>query len=210
MTLTKSKINSLGWLKSAIYISVVGGAILSSKAVSAASFNSGSNDPQSFSFNLVENTFQSGLSSHSLPGTNWRAIINVDERNGVFNDNILIRVLIKHLHAPHRGDDPVGTEFNLRFYVDTSTMAGPVISDSDSNRAPHGDINHFDTASGTLTANVTRRPLLRTNLITDWTLTMNGQHNTRPVPEPLTIFGAATALGYGAILKRKSSKKKVS
>ena len=30
------------------------------------------------------------------------------------------------------------------------------------------------------------------------------------VPEPLTIFGAATALGYGAILKRKSSKKKVS
>lgn len=31
-----------------------------------------------------------------------------------------------------------------------------------------------------------------------------------PVPEPLTIFGAATALGYGAILKRKSSKKTVS
>jgi hypothetical protein len=31
-----------------------------------------------------------------------------------------------------------------------------------------------------------------------------------PVPEPLTIFGAATALGYGAIFKRKSSKKTVS
>jgi hypothetical protein len=30
------------------------------------------------------------------------------------------------------------------------------------------------------------------------------------VPEPLTILGAATALGYGAILKRKSSKKTVS
>jgi hypothetical protein len=30
------------------------------------------------------------------------------------------------------------------------------------------------------------------------------------VPEPLTIFGAATALGYGAILKRKSSKKTIS
>jgi hypothetical protein len=28
-----------------------------------------------------------------------------------------------------------------------------------------------------------------------------------PVPEPLTIFGAATALGYGAIFKRKYSKK---
>jgi hypothetical protein len=32
----------------------------------------------------------------------------------------------------------------------------------------------------------------------------------RNVPEPLTMFGAAAALGYGAILKRKSSKKTVS
>jgi hypothetical protein len=30
---------------------------------------------------------------------------------------------------------------------------------------------------------------------------------TQPVPEPLTMFGAAAALGYGAILKRKCSKK---
>jgi hypothetical protein len=36
------------------------------------------------------------------------------------------------------------------------------------------------------------------------------QYDVQPVPEPLTIFGAATALGYGAILKRKSSKKPVS
>jgi hypothetical protein len=34
--------------------------------------------------------------------------------------------------------------------------------------------------------------------------------DVEPVPEPLTILGAATALGYGAILKRKSSKKTVS
>jgi len=31
-----------------------------------------------------------------------------------------------------------------------------------------------------------------------------------PVPEPLTIFGTATALGCGALFKRKSSKKTVS
>jgi hypothetical protein len=37
-----------------------------------------------------------------------------------------------------------------------------------------------------------------------------GNFDVQPVPEPLTIFGAATALGYGAILKRKSSKKIVS
>jgi len=30
--------------------------------------------------------------------------------------------------------------------------------------------------------------------------------DVRPVPEPLTMFGAAVALGYGAILKRKYSK----
>lgn len=34
--------------------------------------------------------------------------------------------------------------------------------------------------------------------------------DVQPVPEPLTMLGAATALGYGAILKRKSSKKTVS
>lgn len=33
---------------------------------------------------------------------------------------------------------------------------------------------------------------------------------SEPVPEPLTIFGTATALGYGAILKRKPFKKTVS
>lgn len=31
--------------------------------------------------------------------------------------------------------------------------------------------------------------------------------DVQPTPEPLTMFGAATALGYGAILKRKYSKK---
>lgn len=34
--------------------------------------------------------------------------------------------------------------------------------------------------------------------------------DVEPVPEPLTMLGAAAALGYGAILKRKSSKKTVS
>jgi hypothetical protein len=37
-----------------------------------------------------------------------------------------------------------------------------------------------------------------------------GSFDVEPVPEPLTMLGAAAALGYGAILKRKSSKKTVS
>jgi hypothetical protein len=38
------------------------------------------------------------------------------------------------------------------------------------------------------------------------TLVANGSFDVEPVPEPLTMLGAAAALGYGAILKRKSSK----
>jgi hypothetical protein len=41
----------------------------------------------------------------------------------------------------------------------------------------------------------------------DATISTTSLAVSEPVPEPLTIFGAATALGYGAILKRKYSKK---
>ena len=37
-----------------------------------------------------------------------------------------------------------------------------------------------------------------------------GAYDVQPVPEPLTIFGTATALGCGVLFKRKSSKKTVS
>jgi hypothetical protein len=43
--------------------------------------------------------------------------------------------------------------------------------------------------------------------IFSYTFTDNSSLDVQPVPEPLTILGAATALGYGVILKRKSSKK---
>lgn len=39
---------------------------------------------------------------------------------------------------------------------------------------------------------------------------ISGGNDVQPVPEPLTIFGTATALGCGALFKRKSSKKTVS
>jgi hypothetical protein len=39
---------------------------------------------------------------------------------------------------------------------------------------------------------------------------ISGGNDVEPVPEPLTIFGTATALGCGALFKRKSSKKTVS
>jgi hypothetical protein len=43
-----------------------------------------------------------------------------------------------------------------------------------------------------------------------YTFTDNSSLDVQPVPEPLTILSAATAIGYGVILKRKSSKKTVS
>jgi len=42
------------------------------------------------------------------------------------------------------------------------------------------------------------------------TLIADGSFDVEPVPEPLTIFGTATALGCGVLFKRKSSKKTVS
>ena len=36
------------------------------------------------------------------------------------------------------------------------------------------------------------------------------EYDVEPVPEPLTILGTATAIGYGALFKRKSAKKAVS
>jgi hypothetical protein len=42
---------------------------------------------------------------------------------------------------------------------------------------------------------------------TDFTARIGGAaYDVQPVPEPITMFGAAAALGYGAILKRKYSK----
>jgi hypothetical protein len=199
MTLIKSKINSLAWLKSAIYISVVGGAILSSKVVSAATL-SGSNLPENFTLNLRENVFQNGMSFYSLPGQYWRAIINVHEGNAHLNDTLGISVFLQHIYAPHRGDSPVGNQFTLFFNVDTSIMTGSVITDTDSYRGVHGDIKHLDIATGRLTANVNR--ILGVNQITDWTLTVNGAH---AVPEPATMFGTALAFGWGGWLKRKNS-----
>ena len=42
------------------------------------------------------------------------------------------------------------------------------------------------------------------------TISSNDRVDVLPVPEPLTIFGTATALGCGVLFKRKSSKKTVS
>jgi len=47
-------------------------------------------------------------------------------------------------------------------------------------------------------------------LVENATLDVQPTQLVQPVPEPLTMFGAAAALGYGAILKRKFSKKTVS
>jgi len=201
MTLIKSKINSLGWLKSAICISVIGGTILSSKPVSAATL-SFAESSENFSFNLRENVFGHDTSVYSFTGDYWTATFNVNERNAVFDDRLSINVLLLHVDDPHPGDSPFGTHFNLDFLVDTSTTTANQISSSDSNSVGHPGINHSDIAMGKLTANVSRNGEF--NQITDWTLTVNGSH---AVPEPTTILGTAMGLGLGGWLKRKNSMK---
>ena len=43
---------------------------------------------------------------------------------------------------------------------------------------------------------------------TGYNVSITGDFNTKPVPEPTTIISLATFLGFGALLKRQSSKKK--
>jgi hypothetical protein len=209
MNLIKSKINSLAGLKSAIYISVVGGVILSSMPVSAAFFAlppSASETDSSISFVIKENTFfeEYETSTSSLKydtGKYWTAnfIIKRIQGSSIGGDTLSIDAFLQHKAHPHQGESP-GTQFVLRFFLDTTQKSGTPIKDPRSTEVVHPGGKHKDIAYGLLTANVDRIPHVNSD-INNWDLTVNARH----VPEPTTMLGTALALGWGGWLKRKNS-----
>jgi hypothetical protein len=211
MSLIKSKIYSLG-LKTAIYISVIGGVILSSTRVLAASFVPGSIDTNTtLSLTVRQNPFLGGiLPPLVFPGDDWAATFFITETQGniLGYDTLSIDVVLRHLTDPHQGEDGGGGQIRLNFFLDSTNARGfqKTVSDSDFAFHPPGR-SHVDRARGVLTANITTTPILNTSDISSWTLELDASHN---VPEPLTMLGAATALGYGALLKRKYSENKKS
>jgi hypothetical protein len=204
MTLITSKINSLAWLKSAIYVSVVGGVILSSTPVLSAAFvfpPRGEED--SISFIVRENTFLTGRSPlRPEPGVSpwWDIFIDINRTNGgiLGKDTLRIDVNLKHIAAPHRGDNGSGSPLTFRLFVDSDNPQLNILSGFDT--APHNGINHRDSVRGVLTPTISRTSI--NSDINDWTLEVNASHH---VPEPTTMLAAAVALGWGGWLKRKNS-----
>jgi hypothetical protein len=202
MALIKSKINSLAWLKSAIYVSFIGGGVLSSfTPVLAASLSPGYDNETSVSFSVSQdNTFFGvGSSRKEYEGTFWKGTIDIEENKGIVGDELVIRVYLQHRHSPHEGDSASGRLLTLGFRVPSSSTAIPTYIEA-MNVSEHPGIKHYDVASGLLTVNMSNPPI--GTGIRDWDLAVSGEHN---VPEPTTILSAAVALGWGGWMKRKNS-----
>jgi len=213
MNLIKSKINSLAWLSSAISVSVVGGVVLSSTPVLAASISKILTDTEEeLSLTVIQPEFKGGrVSLKPFEGRYWRAEFTIDETQGYpwTYDKLSITVLIQHLLTGfHPGENSKGKDLKLVFDLNSITQTGipnPKKVPADPDWAFHsGTRGHVDNARGTVTAYLDNNAT-RTSDINRWNLEVKASHG---VPEPLTMLGAATALGYGALLKRKHSENK--
>jgi hypothetical protein len=206
MSLIKSKINSLAWLKSALYISVAGGVILSSKPAASATFTVPPQDtPTSLTISLTDLTFgdnNSQIIRHR--GTHWNATFTITEQNGGFRgtDVLLLRGVVQHIFAPHRGESQAGPLLDFDYRLFANLYGGshtPPLVRTPSGRHTGG--NHWDSVRGTLNANLSH-PFVGGHDIDNWTFNMTATH---AVPEPATMFGTALAFGWGGWLKRKNS-----
>lgn len=182
MTLIKSKINSLAWLKSAIYISVVGGVILFSKSVSAININF--SDSETFStFSITEMGFGNSVpTGYSTPPAYWKGTLNVIQNRGLINDVLTVSGLYQHISIPsHPEDNSAGRVFDFNFVLDADDATGNEISAKKTLFLGHPPGNHSDLFEAKLTANVSKT--LGFNRITNWKFTLSGQHKPEPVPE---------------------------
>jgi hypothetical protein len=211
MTLIKRKINSLTWLKSAaIYISVVGGVILSSKPAASVNFlDAPTETRESIKIEIEENFFLGGTDSLFYgTGEHWNAIFtkkatqgDIHGVQGNINDVLSLIVQLVHKTELHQDDFGKGELLNFNFLLDSAKTTNTLVTLRDTKTVKHG--RHSDTATGILTANLRHTPQLHD--IDKWKFELTGRHRTESVPEPTTIFGSALALGVGGWLKRKKS-----
>jgi hypothetical protein len=200
MTLIKSKINSLAWLKSAIYVSVIGGGVLSFfTPVLAAKITYDYEDATSLILLVNQYTFGEGESPLYYDGYYWKSTINIKENNGSASDDLVVRVYLQHIRNPQTGESDSGGSLNLDFRSASSTGW---TFEYDNDRSGHPGGKQLDLVSGTLAVKKFKSSTTTgtTTGITDWNLIVNAKH----VPEPTTIFGTALALGWGGWLKRKN------
>jgi hypothetical protein len=203
MTLLKSKINSLAWLKSTIYVSVIGGGILSSftPALAATLVGYDDTDPNHLAISVTQDVFGNGRSTLTYPaGKRWKATFDIDEINGKQWDTLVIRVYLQHIDTPHLGDSNLGRQLNLNFRSESFQRH---IIEQDYDFSEHPGVKHSDTVWGWLVPNIVNRVDDKTSTdIKDWSLVVFAEHK---VPEPTTMLGTAVALGWGGWMKRKNS-----
>ena len=203
MSLMKSKINSLAWLKFAISISVVGGVILSSKPAESAMLTL--DDPELGTY-FAQQIFPGSLpAGEALTGNNWQGQVGVVPIMGGANDFLSISGFFQHKNIPLHGHTSGGEQFTFNLSLSASDPKDPNtnnVTRTTTALLPHG--NHSDSFLATLTA-VILSPATSENHIVNWTLNLEGKHRSEPVPEPTTIFGSALALSLGGWLKQKKS-----
>ena len=202
MNLIKSKINYLAWLSSAISVSVVGGVVLSSTPVLAATLVPIKDQDTLVEFKVFSQIpfITGGLSTIPYRGRHWEGTVQITQNNGA-SDDLLVRVYLQHIHGPHSGESSLGPVLNLNFRS-TSLIQRQQEFDDHTLRHPRiGNLAHYDTALGIL--NVTKNRSSDTTSIERWELEVRGEHTS--VPEPTTMFAAAVALGWGGWMKRKNS-----
>jgi hypothetical protein len=218
MTLIKSKINPLAWLKSATYISVVGVIILLPKSASAfhlEPFIDTTETRSRFSVGRANFFLDDPFTQYVITGTYWEGVVNVTQDRQYFddfhlpwedsNDVLTINGFLQHISIPsHPEDEPTGRQFSFNFVVDpdntlnTDDPADDYLVYQMNNTYAHSEhSDSFRAWVGSTTGDYGN--------ITSWQFSLEGNHRSEPVPEPTTIFGSAIGLCLGGWLKRKKS-----
>ena len=206
MILVKSKINFLACLKSAIYISIVGGVILSSKPAASASFTIPPKDTDtSLTISLQDLQFgnnNSQIINHGGAGKYWNANLTITEEEGNLGgtDVLILRGVVQHIFAKHPGETSAGPLLTFEYRLLASAYGGshtpPLVRTPHS---PHSGGNHWDSVIATLSANLTHGAVGQGHDIQKWNFDMTATHG---VPEPLTILAAGASLGFGVLFKK--------
>jgi hypothetical protein len=130
----------------------------------------------------------------------WITTIEIDYDPSGFSDRLSTTSISRHLIALHTEDDGISKRAKKTISVtfpfselDNSFLKENTESFTD--RAAHG--KHSDIYFG--------HSFIQgeNGNIKNWKYNLIGTHRTVPIPEPLTILGTATALGFGAFFKRK-------
>jgi hypothetical protein len=112
---------------------------------------------------------------------------------------LLLRGVVQHIFAPHRGESEAGPllEFDYRLFANLyGGSHTPPLERTPNGR--HSGGNHWDSVRATLNANLSH-PFIGGHDIDNWTFGMTATH---AVPEPLTIVGTVAGLGLGVLFKK--------